>query len=217
MAIQSCPEKMLTLADIYKFIMDQFPFYRKNTKRWQNSLRHNLSFNDCFVKIPRRPDRPGKGSYWALHPNSGSMFENGSFLRRRKRYKSQSSGALKAANEAAAIRHVPAVESGDLFWQQRFAASVQHCRPLHPPTVFPLAPGYNLPFQQNAVKVPRKSFMIDEILSAECRGPMQNFTFSGPPLNAPWAFAGLPLRPLLLKPHPVKPHFQQRRQTKMDL
>ena len=87
MAIQSSPEKMLPLSDIYKFIMDRFPYYRKNTQRWQNSLRHNLSFNDCFIKIPRRPDRPGKGSYWALHPMCGDMFENGSFLRRRKRFK----------------------------------------------------------------------------------------------------------------------------------
>ena len=87
MAIQHSSEKMLPLSDIYKFIMDRFPFYRKNTQRWQNSLRHNLSFNDCFIKIPRRPDRPGKGSYWALHPFCGDMFENGSFLRRRKRFK----------------------------------------------------------------------------------------------------------------------------------
>ena len=87
MAIQSSGEKMLPLSDIYKFIMDRFPYYRENTQRWQNSLRHNLSFNDCFIKIPRRPDRPGKGSYWALHPCCGDMFENGSFLRRRKRFK----------------------------------------------------------------------------------------------------------------------------------
>ncbi|XP_010865848.1 forkhead box protein B1 [Esox lucius] len=87
MAIQSCPEKMLPLSEIYKFIMDRFPYYRENTQRWQNSLRHNLSFNDCFIKIPRRPDQPGKGSFWALHPSCGDMFENGSFLRRRKRFK----------------------------------------------------------------------------------------------------------------------------------
>ncbi|XP_026675743.1 fork head domain-containing protein FD4-like isoform X2 [Diaphorina citri] len=87
MAIWSSPEKMLPLSDIYRFIADRFPYYRRNTQRWQNSLRHNLSFNDCFVKIPRRPDRPGKGAYWALHPAALDMFENGSFLRRRKRFK----------------------------------------------------------------------------------------------------------------------------------
>ncbi|CAB3403964.1 unnamed protein product [Caenorhabditis bovis] len=87
MAIQDSDEKMLPLTEIYKYIMDRFPFYRKNTQRWQNSLRHNLSFNDCFIKIPRRADRPGKGSYWAVHPNALGMFENGSCLRRRKRFK----------------------------------------------------------------------------------------------------------------------------------
>ncbi|ROT79090.1 Fork head domain-containing protein FD4 [Penaeus vannamei] len=87
MAIWNSHEKMSTLSEIYKFIMDNFPYYRKNTQRWQNSLRHNLSFNDCFIKIPRRPDRPGKGAYWTLHPSAMNMFENGSFLRRRKRFK----------------------------------------------------------------------------------------------------------------------------------
>ncbi|EFO84296.1 hypothetical protein GCK72_003726 [Caenorhabditis remanei] len=89
MAIQDSDEKMLPLTEIYKYIMDRFPFYRKNTQRWQNSLRHNLSFNDCFIKIPRRADRPGKGSYWAVHPNASGMFENGSCLRRRKRFKAR--------------------------------------------------------------------------------------------------------------------------------
>ncbi|XP_076100141.1 silk gland factor 1-like [Mytilus galloprovincialis] len=87
MAIQQSPNKMCTLSEIYQFIMDLFPFYRQNQQRWQNSIRHSLSFNDCFVKVPRTPDRPGKGSYWALHPDSGNMFENGCYLRRQKRFK----------------------------------------------------------------------------------------------------------------------------------
>lgn len=70
-----------------RYITDRFPYYRNNTQRWQNSLRHNLSFNDCFMKVPRRPDRPGKGSYWTLHPKAFDMFANGSLLRRRKRFK----------------------------------------------------------------------------------------------------------------------------------
>lgn len=87
MAIQQSPNKMNTLSEIYQFIMDLFPFYRQNQQRWQNSIRHSLSFNDCFVKVPRTPDRPGKGSYWTLHPDSGNMFENGCYLRRQKRFK----------------------------------------------------------------------------------------------------------------------------------
>ncbi|KFZ51143.1 Forkhead box protein E4, partial [Antrostomus carolinensis] len=49
--------------------------------------RHNLTLNDCFVKIPREPGHPGKGNYWTLDPAAEDMFDNGSFLRRRKRFK----------------------------------------------------------------------------------------------------------------------------------
>ncbi|KAL8194277.1 UNVERIFIED_CONTAM: Hepatocyte nuclear factor 3-beta [Gekko kuhli] len=87
MAIQQSPNKMLTLSEIYQWIMDLFPFYRQNQQRWQNSIRHSLSFNDCFLKVPRSPDKPGKGSFWTLHPDSGNMFENGCYLRRQKRFK----------------------------------------------------------------------------------------------------------------------------------
>ncbi|KAG8448475.1 hypothetical protein GDO86_015532 [Hymenochirus boettgeri] len=87
MAIQQAPGKMLTLNEIYQWIMDLFPYYRQNQQRWQNSIRHSLSFNDCFVRVSRAPDRPGKGSFWAMHPGSENMFDNGCYLRRQKRFK----------------------------------------------------------------------------------------------------------------------------------
>lgn len=43
--------------------------------------------NDCFIKVPREPGNPGKGNFWTLDPLAEDMFDNGSFLRRRKRYK----------------------------------------------------------------------------------------------------------------------------------
>ncbi|KAG7280064.1 hypothetical protein CRUP_030520 [Coryphaenoides rupestris] len=166
MAIQSCPEKMLPLSEIYKFIMDRFPYYRENTQRWQNSLRHNLSFNDCFIKIPRRPDQPGKGSFWALHPSCGDMFENGSFLRRRKRFK-----VLMAAERLAQSKQSEAAH----YLQQQaklrlsaLAASGTHLPPMSP---------YNLgvSHQSSTFKHP---FAIENIIAREYKVPAGSLAFS---------------------------------------
>uniref|UniRef100_H2YXT5 Fork-head domain-containing protein n=1 Tax=Ciona savignyi TaxID=51511 RepID=H2YXT5_CIOSA len=85
MAIQNSKEKKLTLASIYSYVAENFPFYKRSRAGWQNSIRHNLSLNDCFKKVARDEDDPGKGNYWSLDPNCEKMFDNGNFRRRRKR------------------------------------------------------------------------------------------------------------------------------------
>lgn len=82
MAIQSAPAKRLTLSEIYQFLQARFPFFRGSYQGWKNSVRHNLSLNECFIKLPKGLGRPGKGHYWTIDPSSEFMFEEGSFRRR---------------------------------------------------------------------------------------------------------------------------------------
>uniref|UniRef100_A0A1I8FQG6 Fork-head domain-containing protein n=1 Tax=Macrostomum lignano TaxID=282301 RepID=A0A1I8FQG6_9PLAT len=57
---------------------------------------------DCFLKVPRSPDKPGKGSYWTLHPDSGNMFENGLLpAQAEARFKDPQREATRQANRAA--------------------------------------------------------------------------------------------------------------------
>lgn len=68
-AIKGSPNGRLLLEDIYYAIESRFPYFRTAPSGWKNSVRHNLSLNPCFEKVPRPLTDRGKGSYWTVNEN----------------------------------------------------------------------------------------------------------------------------------------------------
>ena len=85
MAILSNADRKMVLSDIYQYILDHYPYFRNRGPGWRNSIRHNLSLNDCFVKAGRSAN--GKGHYWAIHPANVEDFRKGDFRRRKAQRK----------------------------------------------------------------------------------------------------------------------------------
>lgn len=60
----------VTLGEIYTKIMEKYAYYRMRPKEtaWKNSIRHNLTVHDCFVKINRDKSKneTGKGGFWTV-------------------------------------------------------------------------------------------------------------------------------------------------------
>ncbi|XP_050394460.1 forkhead box protein K2 [Patella vulgata] len=84
-AVTSATDKQLTLSGIYAYITKNYPYYRTADKGWQNSIRHNLSLNRYFVKVPRSQEEPGKGSFWRIDAASEAKLTSQAFRRRRQR------------------------------------------------------------------------------------------------------------------------------------
>ncbi|KAK3579229.1 hypothetical protein CHS0354_033298 [Potamilus streckersoni] len=83
MAMKENKKSKITLSEIYNWITDNFMYYNLADPSWQNSIRHNLSLNKCFQKVPRRKDEPGKGGFWRINPEYNDMIESGVFKKRR--------------------------------------------------------------------------------------------------------------------------------------
>ncbi|VDN07403.1 unnamed protein product [Thelazia callipaeda] len=138
MAISASPERRMTLSQIYHYIDARFPYYRncdsKRRQGWQNSIRHNLSLNDCFIKKARDgvgPANDRKGNFWTLSPDSSNMFDNGNFKRRRRMRRMTKC----PSSEERALNLQP-------WFLQYMQRQAQQQLLVHPPAMFHLPDNY---------------------------------------------------------------------------
>lgn len=73
-AIESTPDKRLTLSQIYDWMVRCVPFFKdkgdsNSSAGWKNSIRHNLSLHSRFIRVQN--EGTGKSSWWMINPEGG--------------------------------------------------------------------------------------------------------------------------------------------------
>uniref|UniRef100_A0A3B1INB5 Forkhead box O6 b n=1 Tax=Astyanax mexicanus TaxID=7994 RepID=A0A3B1INB5_ASTMX len=92
-AIESTPDKRLTLSQIYDWMVRFVPYFKdkgdsNSSAGWKNSIRHNLSLHTRFIRVQN--EGTGKSSWWMLNPEGGKMGKGP-----RRRAASMDSGGTK--------------------------------------------------------------------------------------------------------------------------
>ncbi|KAL1915739.1 uncharacterized protein VTP21DRAFT_6498 [Calcarisporiella thermophila] len=67
LAIESSPQKKMTVSEIYDFFLTRFPYFKTAKCTWKNSIRHNLTMKNIFLRDPRPNSEPGKGGLWSIN------------------------------------------------------------------------------------------------------------------------------------------------------
>ncbi|XP_051963162.1 forkhead box protein O1-A-like [Xyrauchen texanus] len=100
-AIESSPEKRLTLSQVYDWMVKSVPYFKdkgdsNSSAGWKNSIRHNLSLHSRFIRVQN--EGTGKSSWWMLNPEGG---KSGKSPRRRAASMDNNSKFSKSRGRAA--------------------------------------------------------------------------------------------------------------------
>ena len=74
-ALLSSSKFSMHVTEIYAWFLENFNGLDPNSKKWNWSIRHCLSTNQCFVRAPGVDGK--RGGTWALHPMVTNVFEDG--------------------------------------------------------------------------------------------------------------------------------------------
>lgn len=116
-AIKASPEGRLLLCDIYQWIEDKYPYFKRAGTGWKNSVRHNLSLHRSFFKEPRLDGdledeggevyssrRRGRSSWWRLAtPEEQQRQAEEEELQRRRRRGSEVSNATSESATGSSV------------------------------------------------------------------------------------------------------------------
>nr|XP_031863126.1 uncharacterized protein CI109_001605 [Kwoniella shandongensis]KAA5530198.1 hypothetical protein CI109_001605 [Kwoniella shandongensis] len=135
-ALQYLPRGRGTLGEVCNWVAGEWEWFRLNVDSgWQNSIRHNLSLNKAFLKVPRIPedDPESKGSVWIIDPEEGPLFEE-------KQRRDAAKSASKDKN-AESRREKERIRAEERAKKQREAAMEAARNPQPPiPRAIPVAP-----------------------------------------------------------------------------
>uniref|UniRef100_A0A8C4Q5I1 Forkhead box protein O n=1 Tax=Eptatretus burgeri TaxID=7764 RepID=A0A8C4Q5I1_EPTBU len=129
-AIESTPEKRLTLSQIYEWMVRCVPYFRgkedtNSSAGWKNSIRHNLSLHSRFMRVQN--EGTGKSSWWVVNPDASK----GGKSPRRRATSMESNSSKIARSRARAVAKkkallgaagIPVEQSGSPGWGSSSAA-----------------------------------------------------------------------------------------------
>jgi len=105
-AIESSPEKRLTLSEIYEWMVKTIPYFSdkgdsNSSAGWKNSIRHNLSLHSRFVRVQN--ENNGKSSWWMVNadakPGKSTRRRSSSFDSNTKTERKRGSRSKKSKTE----------------------------------------------------------------------------------------------------------------------
>lgn len=194
MAIQAMPTKRATLAEIYSYLQQRFDFFRGEYTGWKNSIRHNLSLNECFIKLPKNSGgRSGKGHQWTVDPTCEFLFEEGSFRRRPRGYKARTRQTTLSSSTNVAIHHQPLGLHSDhtLQSQHQFEQYAPAPFPARPPTASMCSTDPTM-FQANAHFAPESTpYLMNQwttVYATDGTGTPSSSTYSYFPPGSSYGF-----------------------------